>query len=174
MTNDFDSIKDSDVILVIGSNAAEAHPAAVSLIRKRIRSGDDKATLIVCDPCRTELADEADFYLQQKTGTDVALINSMMNVIIREELYNEEFVESNTESFNELKELVEQYSPRKVEQITGAPREVIIDAACTYANGKKCAIFYTVGITKDTDNVKALTDLALLCGMSGRSIYPLQ
>ena len=172
MTNDFDSIKDSDVIMVIGSNTTEAHPVVGSFIRERIRGEIDKAALIVCDPRRIELANDADIYLQQKIGTDVALINCMINVILREELHNEEFIEKHTENFEELKKSVEEYTPKRIEQITGVPREHIIDAAWTYANGKNSAIFYTMGITQHTngtDNVKALSNLALLCGMFGRS-----
>jgi formate dehydrogenase alpha subunit len=172
MTNDFDSINDSDVILVIGSNTTEAHPVIGSFIRERVRSGDDKAALIVCDPRKIELADDATIYLQQKIGTDVALINCMMNIIIKEELHNEEFIEKHTENFDELRKSVEKYTPQKVERITGVPRERIIDAAWIYANGRNSAIFYTMGITQHTtgtNNVKALSNLALLCGMFGRS-----
>ena len=168
MTCDFNSISNSDVIMVMGSNTIEAHPVVATCIRERIRNESDKATLIVCNPRKIELANDADIYLQQKIGTDVALINCMINVIIREELHNEEFIEKHTEYFEELKKSVENYTPQKTEQITGVPREHIIDAAWTYANGKNSAIFYTMKITKhtnNTDNVRALSNLSLLCGM---------
>ena len=116
MTNDFDSIKDCSVIMVIGSNTTEAHPVVGSFIREKVRDEDDKATLIVCDPRRIELAKDADMYLQQKIGTDVALVNGMINVIIKEGLHNKEFIENHVENFDELKKSVEKYTPEKASE----------------------------------------------------------
>ena len=168
MMNDFDSIKDADVILVIDSNTTEINSDVESFIRERISDSPDNASLILCGPRRIELASNAAIYMQQKTGTDAALINCMINVIIKEELHNEEFIENHTENFDELIKSVYKYTPQAAEQITGVPREQIIDAAWTYANGKNSAIFYIMETIQHTDgacDLRALSNLALLRGM---------
>lgn len=169
MTNDFQSIQSADVILVIGSNTTEAHPVVGAMIKERTSAG---AKLIVCDPRRIELAGQADFYVRQRSGSDTALINSMMHVIIEEELFDADFIEERTENFAELRDVVKNYSPERAWEITGVEPEIIRQIASVYAKGSNSAIFYTMGITQHTtgtDNVRSLCGLALLCGMFGRS-----
>lgn len=168
MTNDFKSIKEADVLFVIGSNTTETHPVIGSWIKERRRNG---AKLIVCDPRKIELSEHADVHIRQKSGTDVALINGMMHVIIRDNLHNKAFVEERVENFEALRSLVSTYTPEKTSEITGIPSEIIEKAARTYADGPNSAIFYTMGITQHTtgtNNVRTLANLALLCGMLGR------
>jgi len=168
MTNDFKSIKQADVMLVIGSNTTEAHPVLGAMIKERKRAG---AKLIVCDPRKIELAKYADVYLRQKSGTDVALVNGMMHVILRENLHNEAFIAERVENFDALKATVAAYTPEKTSEITGIPAELIEKAARIYATGPNSAIFYTMGITQHvtgTNNVRTMANLALLCGMLGR------
>jgi formate dehydrogenase alpha subunit len=168
MTNDFKSIRDADVMLVIGSNTTEAHPVIGAMIRQRKREG---ATLVVCDPRRIELAQQADIHLRQKSGTDVALVNGMMHVILRENLQDGAFIAERVENFDALREAVASYTPGRVSEITGVPADLVEKAARAYARGPNSAIFYTMGITQHvtgTNNVRTMANLALLCGMLGR------
>lgn len=168
MTNDFDSLKQADVLLVIGSNTTETHPVIGSWIKERVSRG---AKLIVCDPRSIELSRYADCYIRQTSGTDVALINGFMHVILRDNLHDETFLRERVENFEALKEIVTEYTPEKTSAITGVDAELIEKAARTYAEGPNSAIFYTMGITQHqsgTDNVRSLANLAMLCGMMGR------
>ena len=168
MTNDLESIKSADTILVIGSNTTEAHPVIGSMIKERVRQG---ANLIVCDPRKIELHQLASVGIRQKSGSDVALINGMMNVIIEERLYDAKFIEERTEMFEELKETVKKYTPDYAEEICGIAADTIREAARLYASVPNSAIYYTMGITQHvtgTNNVRTLCNLALLCGMLGR------
>ena len=168
MTNDFKSIKSADVMFVIGSNTTETHPVIGSWIKEQRKKG---AKLIVCDPRQIELAKYADIHVRHKSGSDVALINGIMHVILRDELFNSSFVEERVENFEALKNTMSPYTPEKVSHITGVPAEIIEEAARIYAKGPNSAIFYTMGITQHvtgTNNVRSLANLALLCGMLGR------
>jgi len=168
MTNDFKSIRQADVMLVIGSNTTEAHPVIGAMIKERRKNG---GKLIVCDPRKIELAKYADVYLRQKSGTDVALVNGMMHVILRDNLHNEAFIAERVENFDAMKAMVASYTPEKTSEITGIPAELIEKAARLYAAGPNSAIFYTMGITQHvtgTNNVRTMANLALLCGMLGR------
>ena len=168
MTNDFASIKEADVMLVIGSNTTDAHPVIGSWIKENKQNGKK---LIVCDPRKIELAKYADVYLRQRSGSDVALLNGFMHVIIKEDLYDKAFVEERTENFEALKALVAAYDPQRVSEITGIAPEDIVNAARLYAKGPNSAIFYTMGITQHTtgtDNVRSVANLAMLCGHLGR------
>ena len=168
MTNDYKSIKEADVLFVIGSNTTETHPVIGSWFKEQARKG---TKLIVCDPRKIELAERADLHIRQKSGTDVALINGIMHIIIRDQLYDESFVNERTENFEALKETVSTYTPEEVSGITGVPAELIEEAAKAYANGTNSAIYYTMGITQHTsgtNNVRTLANLAMLCGMIGR------
>ncbi len=168
MTNDFKSIRQADVMFVIGSNTTEAHPVLGAMIKERKKNG---AKLIVCDPRKIELAKYADVYLRQKSGTDVALVNGMMHVILRDNLQDEAFIAERVENFEALKTTVASYTPEKTSEITGVPAELIEQAARIYATGPNSAIFYTMGITQHvtgTNNVRTMANLALLCGMLGR------
>ena len=168
MTNDYESIKSADVILVIGSNTTETHPVIGSMIKEQTRKG---ARLIVCDPRKIELHGLADIPIRQKSGSDTALINSMMNVIIEEKLYDEKFVTEKVEKFDELKACTAKYTPEYAEGITGVGADLIREAARTYASGPNSALYYTMGITQHTsgtNNVRSLCNLALLCNMAGR------
>ncbi len=120
---------------------------------------------------KIEMAKYADVYIRQKSGSDVALLNGLMHVIIRENLHAAEFVEKNANNFEKLRETVARYTPEYVSEITGVAPELIEDAARAYAKGPNSAIFYTMGITQHvtgTNNVRSVANLALLCGMLGR------
>jgi len=168
MTNTIDEIEKAKCIFVIGSNTTEAHP----LIGARILKAKEKgAKLIVADPMKIHLSSFANIFVRQNLGTDVALINGIMNVILKEGWHNSAFIKERTEGFEDLQKAVEGYTPDKVEEITGISKEDIKRIAETYARSESSMIFYAMGITQHTtgvDNVKSLANLAMLCGQIGR------
>lgn len=168
MTNDFESIKSADVLFVIGSNTTEAHPVVGAFLKERAAEG---AKLIVCDPRRTEIATRADIHVRHRSGSDVALLNSIMQVILEEGLHDAAFIGERVENFDELRRTVADCTPEKMREITGVDPEVVRQVARLYVAGPNSAIFYTMGITQHasgTDNVRSICCLALLCGMLGR------
>lgn len=169
MTNYINDFKNAEVLLVLGSNTTETHPVIGMWLRQIARYKGIK--IIVVDPRKIDLVEEATLWLSPKPGYDIALINGMVNVIITEGLYDKKFVEENTEGFEDLKGVVEKYTPEYVEGITGIAADKIREAAKLYAKSKASAILYCMGITqhsKGTDNVKALSNLALICGHLGK------
>lgn len=178
MTNSIEEFEQSDVILVTGSNTREMHPVISSFMKRAVMSG--KAKLIVADPRRIDLVDFAEVWLRQKPGTDVAWLNGMMNVIIKEELYDKKYVEERTEDFEALKKTVSSYTPERVEQITGIPADELIRAARVYASAPAASIAYAMGITQHingTDTVKSVANLSMLCGnigIEGGGVNPLR
>ncbi|MCD6505015.1 formate dehydrogenase subunit alpha [Candidatus Poribacteria bacterium] len=169
MTNSIDEIADAECILVTGSNTTENHPIIALRIKEAVMKNGAK--LIVADPRKIELVSFATLWLRQRPGTDVALFNGMMNVIISEELHNEEFIEARTEGFELFRDFIKDYTPEAVERITGVPAERIIEAARIYAKARRSSIIYSMGITQHTtgtDNVLALANLAMLTGNVGR------
>ncbi len=168
MTNSIPEFEtDTNCFLIIGSNTSEGHP----LIATRILKGQKRgAKIIVLDPRKNQIGRWADIYYSFNPGTDVALFNGLMNVIIQEGLMDQEFVQTRTEGFEELKALVAEYTPEKVAEITSVPAEAIREIARTYAQSKPAAIVYAMGITQHTtgvDNVKSTANLAMLCGNMG-------
>ncbi len=171
MTNSIAEVEHAKVILVTGSNTTETHPVIATLIKRAVMFNGAK--LIVVDPREIELAKYATLWLRQKSGTDVAWINTIMNVIIEEGLENKEFIDSQTENYEAMKKIVATYKPEKYEKITGIPAEKIRQAARLYATaeGNQGSIIYSMGITQHsngTDNVKSLANLAMLTGNIGK------
>lgn len=168
MTNSINEILGAELMFVIGSNATEAHPIIGNKMKQAKKAG---AKLIVADPRRTELAAMADIWLRLNPGTDVALINGMMKVIIDEELQDTEYIKERIENYEGLKKTVLKYDLDKVEKITGVDKELIAKAAREYAKTDKAGIFYTLGITEHTsgtDNVMSLANLGMLTGHLGK------
>lgn len=168
MTNSINELEDADVIFVTGSNTTEQHPLIATRILRAVRNG---SKLIIADPRFIDLASFAAIYMSQKPGTDVALLNGMMNVIISENLHDEEFIKTRTENFEALRKTVEKYTPEYVEKITTIPAERIREAARLYAKADKAAIVYSMGITQHTtgvDNVVSTANLAMLTGNLGK------
>jgi formate dehydrogenase alpha subunit len=168
MTNTIADIEEAEVILITGSNTTENHPVISSSVKRAVKFRD--ARLILVDPRRIKIAAFAHKWLRQNLGSDVAWINGMMHVIIKEDLHDKTFVEERTEGFEELKAMVEKFTPEFVEEITGIPARDLIDAARMYAKAEKASILYCMGITQHitgTDNVKSLANLAMLCGNMG-------
>jgi len=169
MTNTISDIEDADVLLITGSNTTENHPVLSSFAKRAVKFKGAK--LILVDPRKIGMAEFAHVWLRQNLGTDVAWLNGMMHVIIREGLYNKTFVENRTNGFENLKQTVENYTPEYVETITGIPAADLVEAARLYATAENASILYCMGITQHTtgtDNVKSLANLAMLCGHMGK------
>jgi formate dehydrogenase major subunit len=178
MTNSLDDLEKADCILVIGSNTTEGHPIVGLRIKKAVMQGGCK--LIVAEPRHIRLCYYAEQWLRQKPGTDVALVNGMMNVILSEGLADEEFIGQRTEGFDEFKKTVQEYSPERAAEICGVEAEDIQRAARTFAAAESAAIVYAMGITQHTtgvDNVLSLANLAMLTGnlgVEGGGVNPLR
>jgi formate dehydrogenase major subunit len=178
MTNTIADVEKSDVILITGSNTTENHPVLSAFVKRAVMK--KTAKLIVVDPRRIKMAGFADMWIRSNLGTDVAWINGMMHVIIKEGLYDKAFVENRTVDFDALKRVVETYTPEFVEAITGIPAKSLIDAARLYAGAAAGSILYCMGITQHTtgtDNVKSLANLSMLCGnigIEGGGVNPLR
>ena len=178
MTNSIEELEESDCILVTGSNTSETHPVIASFIKRAARLKGK--TLIVIDPRRLYLTRHAAIWLRQQPGSDVAVLNGLMHVIIRDNLHDQAYIAERTENFEALRETVARYTPEVVESISGVPAADLERAARLYASAPKAAICYAMGITQHitgTDNVKSLANLAMLCGnvgIRGGGVNPLR
>lgn len=170
MTNPIGDItSDVDCILLVGSNPEEAHPVVGMQIRKAVQNG---ARLIVVDPREIGLTGSADIHLKLRPGTNVAFANGMMHVMIKEDLIDHDFIRDHTEGYEELKQLVAEYTPEKVGAICHIDPDRLIEAARLYAGAKKAPIIYCLGVTEHsagTEGVMSLSNIAALCGKIGRS-----
>ena len=169
MTNSIEDLAEAKAILVIGSNTTDAHPIIGYQIKKAVREGCAK--LIVADPRRINLVDYADIWLELKPGTNIALLNGLMNVIMSEGLADRDFIAARTEGFEELEAILPKYTPDVVEKITGVAADDIRKAAGLYATAENAAICYTMGITQHTsgtNNVLAIANLAMMTGNLGK------
>ena len=168
MTNSVAEIEDADCIFVTGSNTTSSHPLVATRIFRAKAKG---AKEIVADPRKIQLALQADIYVRQRLGTDVALLNGIMHVILKNNWHDQQFVEERCEGFDEYKEVIENYPPEKASEITGVSADDIVKIAEYYAKAKAASIVYCMGITQHTtgvDNVKSLANLAMLTGNMGK------
>nr|WP_295740715.1 formate dehydrogenase subunit alpha [uncultured Acidocella sp.] len=175
-TQDFDSVMDSDVIMVIGANPTDGHPVFGSRMKQRLRQG---AKLIVIDPRRTDIVRtphvEAAYHLALRPGTNVAVVNALSHVIVAEGLVNEAYVRERCDwdEFSEWASFIldPKNSPEAVEQISGVPAQTIREAARLYATGGNGAIYYGLGVTEHSQGsttVIAIANLAMVTGNVGR------
>ncbi len=169
MTNSIKEIANAAAIYLTGSNTTENHPIIALEIKKAVTKNGAK--LIVADPREIELTQYATIWLRQKPGTDVALFNGLMNVIITEGLEDKSFIEERTEGYKEMKKTVLKYHPGVVEKITGVPADDIRKAARIYATAPNASLIYSMGITQHitgTDNVLSTANIAMLTGNVGK------
>ena len=167
MTNSFADFMKAKMILVIGSNMTEAHPVAATFVKDAAVGG---AQLIVVDPRRTDLVDFAQLHVQIQVGSDVALINGVMNVLISENLYDKDYVDSCTMGFDELKKKVLEYPPERAAEISGVSADTIRNLARRLAAVKPAMLMYTLGITEHicgVNNVMSCANLQMLLGNVG-------
>ena len=167
----------ADVIIVIGSRPHENHPVAATFLKNASERG---SKLIIIEPYHSDIALHASHFLQLRPGTDVLLLNAMMNVIINEGLQNKKFIDEHTNGFESILETVKEYSPEKVSPICGIDSDTIKEVARLYATSKKSIIFWGMGISQHihgTDNARCLISLALMTGQIGREstgLHPLR
>ncbi len=167
MTNSIPELADAKCIFIIGSNTTENHPIAAKWI---FRGREKGAKIIVVDPRATQMAFLADIAVQHRLGTDVALINGLMHIILKEGWHDKAYVEERTEGFEALAAKLEDYPPDKVAQITGVDAATLRRMAEMFAKNKPASVVYCMGITQHTtgvDNVKDLANLAMLTGNVG-------
>ncbi len=177
MTNSFDDLESAGCIFAIGTNTTACHP----LIATRIyRAKERGARVIVADPRHTQLGDMADLCVHHRLGSDVALLNGMMHWIIENGWHDKDYIAARTEGFEEMAAVLAEYTPRRVEEITGVPAADIEKMAELYATCGPAALLYAMGITQHTtgvDNVKSCCNIALLCGnvgVAGGGVNPLR
>jgi formate dehydrogenase alpha subunit len=177
MTNGIAEIEDAGCIFVIGSNTTACHPLVA---RRILRAKDRGAKLIVADPRNIHLARFADVAVNHRLGSDVALLNGMMHIIIDNNWHDGEYISQRTEGFDEFKAMVESYTPGRVQAITGVEASDLERMARLYATNAPASLLYAMGITQHTsgvDNVKSCCNLALLCGnvgVHGGGVNPLR
>ncbi|MDB5584703.1 MAG: formate dehydrogenase subunit alpha [Bradyrhizobium sp.] len=173
----FAAAMDAEVIIVIGANPTVNHPVAATYIKNAAKRG---AKLIVMDPRRQTLSRHAWKHLQFKPGSDVAMLNALLNVIITEGLTDAQYIAGYTEGFDDLKARIGEFTPEKMAPICGIDAETLRDVARLYARSKASLIFWGMGISQHvhgTDNARCLIALALTTGQIGRpgtGLHPLR
>ena len=179
MTNSIREIPLSEGYLVIGSNTTENHPVIGSMIKGQVQNRGKK--LIVVDPRRIELAQFADYYFPINPGTNIAILNGFMHVLVKESLYSKEFVQARCEGFEEMAQALEKYTPEYVASICGIDRPGdIVEAARLMASLKPMALYYSMGITQfvsGVNGVKSTANLQMLLGnmgVEGGGVNPLR
>ncbi len=177
VSNQVEDVAEAEVIMIIGARPTVNHPVAATFIKNAAKAGKK---LILMDPYRSDLARHATHYLQFRPDTDVPMLNSLMHVIIAEELHDKAYIETYTEGFEALARAVADYSPERVAPICGVPAETLRAVARAYATAARSMIFWGMGISQHihgTDNARCLISLALLCGQIGRpgtGLHPLR
>ena len=172
----FNAVNDADCVIVIGANPVENHPVAATFFKQAAKRG----TLVVMDPRGTALKRHATHMLQFKPGSDVSMLNAMLNVIITEGLVNEEYVARHTEGYENLKKHIVDFTPEAMAPICGIDPDTLRTVARTYATAKASIIFWGMGVsqhTHGTDNARCLIALALVTGQVGRpgtGLHPLR
>jgi formate dehydrogenase alpha subunit len=167
MTNSISEIINAKVLFVIGSNTIKQHP----LIGMHMLDAVDRgAVLIVADPRKTQIARLAHIHLRHKSGTDVALLNGIMNIIVNERMVDIPVVKRRTQNFDGFQKIVQKFTPDITEKITGVPASEIRRAARMYASEKRSMLFYATGITQHitgVDNVRSCANLVTLTAHIG-------
>jgi len=168
MTNAICELEQSDTIFIIGSNTATSHPLVATRIFRAIEKG---AKLIVADPRKNQIANFAHLYVRHKPGTDVALLNGMMKVILNKGISDDKFIAENTEDFEAFKQVIDKFTLEEASNISGVSEEDIKNLAKVYASADNASIVYCMGITQHTNgvnNVKTLANLSMLTGNIGK------
>jgi formate dehydrogenase major subunit len=177
VSNPVRDVEHAELAIVIGANPVVNHPVAASWIKNAVRRG---TTLVVIDPRRSELARHAQHVLAFRPGTDVALLNSMLHVIVEEGLTDPAFVADRTSGFEALAEKVKAFAPELMASVTGIDAPTVRTVARAYATSRASIIFWGMGISQHvhgTDNARCLIALALATGQIGRpgtGLHPLR
>ncbi len=177
VTAPFAEARNADVIIVIGANPTVNHPVAATFIKNAAKNG---ATLMVMDPRGQALSRHATHMIQFRPSSDVAMLNGMINTIITEGLYDQQYVDGFTDGFEELKARVAEFTPERMAPVCGIEANRIRQMARLYAGADSAIIFWGMGVsqhTHGTDNARCLISLALICGHVGRpgtGLHPLR
>ncbi len=177
VTAPFMAAKDAECIIVIGARPAQNHPVAATFLKNAAKRG---VKLVVIDPRGQGLSRYATHRLQFKAGRDVALLNALIYTIIEEELYDRQYVQAQTDGFDELKARIKGYSPEAMAEVCGIPAAKLREVARLYATSEASIIFWGMGISQHvhgTDNARCLIALALITGHVGRpgtGLHPLR
>jgi formate dehydrogenase alpha subunit len=177
MTNSIAEIEDSGCIFVIGSNTTACHPL---IARRILRAKEKGAKLIVADPRNIQISRFADVTVNHRLGSDVALLNGMMHIIIKNGWHAKDYIEKRTEDYDALEKMVSAFTPEKVKAITGVDPNELEQMTELYATHPPASLLYAMGITQHTtgvDNVKSCCNLAMLCGnvgVHGGGVNPLR
>ena len=177
VTATFNEIENADVAIVIGANPTENHPVAATYFKQFTKRG---GKLIVMDPRGQGLKRHASYMLQFRPGTDVAMLNAIMNVIVEERLYDEQYIQGFTENWQEMKQHLKGFPPEKMAELCGIDADTLREVARTFAGAQAAMIFWGMGISQHihgTDNSRCLISLALMCGQVGRpgsGLHPLR
>ncbi|TFH38996.1 MAG: formate dehydrogenase subunit alpha, partial [Chrysiogenales bacterium] len=179
MTNSLREIPQSDAFFVIGSNTTENHPVIGSMIKREVINNRKK--LVVADPRRIDLAKYADVFLQINPGTNIAILNGLAHVALKEGLYDKEYIKTRCEGFEELEKTLEKYTPEYVAEICGIDDpSKIVEAGRILATAKPMALYYCMGVTQfksGVNGVKACANLQMLLGnlgVAGGGVNPLR
>ncbi len=177
VTAPFTAAAEADVIVVIGANPTENHPVAATFFKQAVKQGK---TLIVMDPRGTALGRHATHMLQFRPGTDVAMLNALLNVIVTEELFDPGYVAQRSEGFASLQAKIGEFTPEAMATICGIDAQTLREVARTYASAERSIVFWGMGVSQHvhgTDNVRCLIALATLTGHIGRpgtGLHPLR
>jgi formate dehydrogenase major subunit len=173
----FNECKNSEVIVVIGANPTENHPVAATFFKQAAKRG---AQLIVMDPRGQALKRHAAHMLQFKNGTDVAMLNGILNTIVTEKLYDEQYIQTYVEGFKPFAESIKEFTPEEMAPVCGIEADVLRTVARKFARAKSAIIFWGMGVsqhTHGTDNARCLIALSLITGQIGRpgtGLHPLR
>ena len=177
VSNQVADVTEAEVIIIIGSNPTVNHPVAATFMKNASKEGK---TLIVMDPKKTDISRHANYYLQFKPDTDVAMLNAIMKSIIDQDLVDKEFIKNRTKDYDKLRNHLKDYSPKIMSKICGIPEETLNEVARLYASSKGSMIFWGMGVSQHihgTDNARALISLALMTGQIGKpgtGLHPLR
>ena len=177
VTATFNEVKNSELIIVIGANPTENHPVAATFFKQAAKKG---SKLVVMDPRGQALKRHAWKMMQFKNGTDVAMLNAMLNVIVEEKLYDQQYIQTYVEGFEAWAENIKDFTPEEMEPICGIPADTLREVARAYARAESSIIFWGMGVsqhTHGTDNARCLIALALITGQIGRpgtGLHPLR
>ena len=167
----------AECVIVIGARPTTNHPVAATYFKQAAKRG---TKLIIMDPRGQDMMRHATHSLRFKPGSDVAMLNALLHVIIEEKLYDEQYIQANVSGFEALKEKVKGFSPENMAEVCGIDAEILRDVARTYATSEASIIFWGMGIsqhTHGTDNARCLIALALITGQIGRpgtGLHPLR
>jgi formate dehydrogenase major subunit/formate dehydrogenase alpha subunit len=171
MSNSMDDVAaQAKAFFIIGSNTTEQHPVFGTMLRRAVQFRGAK--LVVADPRRIDITDFATLHLRQKPGTDIALVNGLMNIILEKGWEDKAFIEERCENFDEFKATVIRYTPAMVSEITGVPVDQLYEAAQIIAENKPTAVIWAMGITQHISGVRNVMDLAnfqMLLGYMGKA-----